>query len=228
VEPLVSVRDLSYRYPDGTVALDGVDFELAPGECIALLGPNGSGKTTFTLCLNGLLRGTGSIRIAGRELDETNLRHIRQQVGMVFQDTDDQLLLPTVLDDVMFGPLNLGMNRDDARRAAVEALHSMHLEGSADRAPWHLSAGEKRRAAIAGVLAMNPLVLVLDEPTTSLDPPGRRELIVALNRLAQAKIVVTHDASLARAVASKAVFFNNGKTVAHGAVTEILRRFDWQ
>lgn len=228
MEPLIEVRSLHYRYEDGTQALDGVDFDLFPGETVALLGPNGSGKTTFVHHLNGLLTGEGSIRVCGMAVETCNLPQIRRKVGLVFQDSDEQLFMPTVLEDVAFGPLNLGMGSDEAREAAIKALAEVGMEKTAfRRAPYHLSAGEKKRVALAGVLAMCPDVLVLDEPTTFLDPPARRDLIRLLRGLTQAKILVTHDVLLAGALADRAIFFQKGRVAGVGTVGEIAHTFSW-
>lgn len=227
-EPLIEVRNLRYRYPDGTPALEGVDFRLHAGETVALLGPNGSGKTTFVLHLNGLLRGEGSIRVCGLPLGPDTLSHARRKIGLVFQDADSQLFMPTVLEDVAFGPLNLGAGRTEARARALDALERVGMAAAAaHRPPWHLSAGEKQRAAIAGILAMNPEILILDEPTTFLDPPGAAALVSLLRGLPQAKIVVTHDIGFAQAVAQRAVFFKKGTVAGEGIVPEIVNRFGW-
>ena len=196
---LIEARGLRYRYPDGTQALDGVDFHLDAGECIAVFGANGSGKTTFVLQVNGL----------------------------VFQDSDDQLFMPTVLEDVAFGPRNLGMSRDAAKQKALQVLDQVGLIQAAEKAPYHLSAGEKRRVAIAGVLAMEPDILIFDEPTTYLDPPAERELARLLDSLPQAKLLVTHDIAFARALATRAVFFERGRVAGEGPVEDIITRFDW-
>lgn len=227
--PLIYVRGLRYRYPDGTLALEGIDFELQRGESVALLGANGSGKTTFALHLNGLLMGDGVVEIAGKAVaaDPQTLAYIRSKVGLLFQNADDQLFLPTVLEDVMFGPTNLGMTPTEARAAALQGLADAGVSGILDRAPDHLSAGEKRRVALAGVLAMQPEILVLDEPTTSLDPPGQRDLVDLLHRLPQAKVLITHDVAFAQALATRAVFFEKGHVVGEGPVEEIVRRFHW-
>ena len=231
MQPLLEVRGLSYRYEDGTPALHGVDFRLNPGETVALLGANGSGKTTFVLNLNGLLAregaGEGSICVCGLPLEKRTLQAIRRKIGLVFQDSESQLLMPTVLEDVAFGPLNQGMNAAQAADRARAALGTVGMTGAESRAPYHLSAGEKKRVAIAGILAMDPEILVLDEPTTFLDPPGQRALIGLLKQLQQAKIVVTHDVSFARAIASRAAFFERGSIVADGPVNEIAHRFGW-
>lgn len=224
---VVQVRGLRYRYPDGTQALDGVDFDLAEGECVALFGANGSGKTTFALHLNGLLEGEGSIEICGMKLAKSTLAAIRTKVGLVFQEADEQLFMPTVIEDVAFGPMNLGMPHDQAIARAAKALEQVGLARVLQKAPYHLSAGEKRRVALAGVLAMEPEILVLDEPTTSLDPPAHRELVRLLASLPQAKLLVTHDVQFAAALASRAVFFDQGRVAGEGPVEEIVRRFQW-
>ena len=224
---LITVRGLRFRYDDGTAALDGVDFELAPGETVALLGPNGSGKTTFVMHLNGLLWGEGAIEVCGLPVTRQNAAAIRRKVGLVFQDSESQLFMPTVLEDVAFGPLNLGANREEAVGCAMTALERVGMAACAARAPYHLSAGEKKRVAIAGVLAMEPEILVLDEPTTFLDPPAQRSLAGLLAGLSQAKILVTHDIPFAQDVCHRAVFFEAGKIVAGGAVCDLARQFGW-
>jgi cobalt/nickel transport system ATP-binding protein len=225
--PLIEVRDLYFQYEDGAQALEGVNFTLYPGETVALLGANGSGKTTFVLQLNGVLRGQGSITVCGLPLNKETLPLIRSKIGMVFQDSDEQLFMPTVLDDVAFGPLNQGMPEEEAIAKAKLALQQAGLAEVWNKAPYHLSAGEKRRVALAGVLAMEPEILVLDEPTTFLDPPAERNLLHLLADLPQAKLIVTHNVRLAASLASRAVFFEKGKLVAAGSVDEIARRFDW-
>lgn len=227
MNPLITVRNLHFRYDDGTVALNGVNFELRPGETVALLGANGSGKTTFVLHLNGLLTGTGSIEVCGMPLNPRTLPQVRQKIGLVFQDSDDQLFMPTVLEDVAFGPLNLGLDRQKARERALAALELTGMSRAVHKAPYHLSAGEKKRVAIAGILAMQPEILILDEPTTFLDPPGQKALIDLLRSLPQAKIVVTHDIPFAATLASRAVFFEKGTVAAEGDVSGVVHRFGW-
>jgi cobalt/nickel transport system ATP-binding protein len=224
---LIEVRDLHFQYEDGTQALEGINFTLQQGETVALLGANGSGKTTFVLQLNGVLRGQGSITVCGLPMTKENLPRIRSKIGMVFQDSDEQLFMPTVLDDVAFGPLNQGAPPPEAIAKAKLALDRAGLANVWNKAPYHLSAGEKRRVALAGVLAMEPEILILDEPTTFLDPPAERNLLQLLADLPQAKLIVTHNIRLAAALASRAVFFEKGKLVASGSVDEIARRFDW-
>ncbi|MGH9662382.1 MAG: energy-coupling factor ABC transporter ATP-binding protein [Bryobacteraceae bacterium] len=225
--PLIDVRDLHFQYDNGAVALAGVDFQLYPGETVAVLGANGSGKTTFVLHLNGLLEGRGRIEIDGAVLEKRTLAEVRRKVGIVFQDSDDQLFMPTVLEDVAFGPLNQGLPQPRAIERARRALAGVGMSHAESRAPYHLSAGEKKRVAIAGVLAMEPMILVLDEPTTFLDPPGQAHLAELLRALPQAKLLVTHDVAFAAALAGRAVFFENGRVAGEGAVEDILRRFGW-
>lgn len=225
--PLVEVEGLHHRYEDGTAALAGVDFRLHAGEAVALLGANGSGKTTFILCLAGLLDGEGSARVCGLPVERENLPAIRRKLGVVFQDSESQLFMPTVLEDVAFGPLNLGLSPADADERARAALRQAGMEAAAKKAPYHLSAGEKKRVAIAGVLAMEPEILALDEPTTFLDPPGQRALIQLLRELPQSKIIVTHDVAFARAVCGRAVFFECGRIAGEGEVDELVRQFGW-
>jgi cobalt/nickel transport system ATP-binding protein len=225
--PLVEVRNLRFRYPDGTPALNGVDFLLEAGETVALLGPNGSGKTTFVMHLNGLLEGEGTVEVCGLPVEKRNLAAIRRKVGIVFQDSDSQLFMPTVLEDVAFGPLNLGLSREQAAKCALAALETVGMTAAASRPPYHLSAGEKKKVAIAGILAMEPEILVLDEPTTFLDHPGQRALAGLLNHLPQAKILVTHDVPFAQSMCGRAAFFQNGAIAGHGPVEDIVVRFGW-
>jgi cobalt/nickel transport system ATP-binding protein len=226
---VISVRGLRYCYPDGTQALDGVDFDLDAGECVALFGANGSGKTTFVLHLNGLIEGGqgGTVEVCGLPVGKSTVDRVRAKIGLVFQDSDEQLFMPTVLEDVAFGPANLGLDPRAATERARTMLERVGMSSALRKAPYHLSAGEKRRVAIAGVLAMEPEILVLDEPTTFLDPPGQRELTKLLAGLPQAKLLVTHDVAFARALATRAVFFERGRVAGEGPVDEIIRRFDW-
>lgn len=227
-DALIAVRNLQYTYEDGTRALDGVDFTLHEGETVALLGANGSGKTTFVLHLNGLLMQEPSVTICGLRMTKSTLPEIRRLVGLVFQDSDEQLFMPTVLEDVAFGPMNLGMGPEEALSTARQALARVAMAEHEQKAPYHLSAGEKRRVALAGVLAMSPRILVLDEPTTFLDPPGERELLDILRSLPQAKVIVSHDIMFVRAIATRAVFFQKGRIIAEGSVDEVVERFNWR
>lgn len=225
--PLIDVRGLNFLYDDGTHALRGIDFQLFPGETVALLGPNGSGKTTFVLHLNGLLTGQGSIEICGMRLAKDTVSRIRRKIGLVFQDSETQLFMPTVLEDVAFGLLNAGMDGREAKKRAIATLERTGMTDTVSKAPYHLSAGEKKRVAIAGILAMEPEILVLDEPTTYLDPPGHTSLVEFLRSLPQAKLIVTHDTGFAVTLAQRACFFERGKIAATGTVRDVIRRFGW-
>jgi cobalt/nickel transport system ATP-binding protein len=219
----LEVRDLWFAYPDGTVALGGVDLTIGRGERVALLGPNGAGKTTLVLHLNGILRPQrGSVTVGGLPVAEEHLREIRRRVGIVFQDPDDQLFMPTVREDVAFGPANLGL-RGEALEARVRAaLEAVGMAEHADRAPHHLSFGQRRRVAVATVLAMDPEILVLDEPSSNLDPAGRRELAEILRSLDITILMVTHDLPYALELCPRAVVMNRGVIVADGPTAQIL------
>jgi cobalt/nickel transport system ATP-binding protein len=225
---LLELENVCYSHPGGNMALRHVSFRLGEGESVAILGPNGSGKTTLLLTINGTLSGEGRIRIAGTEVNKANLSEIRRNVGIVFQDPDDQLFMPTVLEDVMFGPLNLGWSHQRAEDTARTLLSNMGIEeGLFRRSPFHLSAGEKRRVALAGVLVMDPKILLLDEPTTWLDPPGQAALLNTLRALRQPKIIATHDISFAAALAKRAIFLDSGRVAADGPLEDIVRQFRW-
>ncbi len=218
----VQLHSVQFSYPDGRKALDGVDLVVEPGDRVALLGPNGAGKTTLALHLNGILRGSGSVVIGGLELNDASVAEIRRRVGLVFQDANDQLFMPTVAEDVAFGPANLGLQGDALDRRVQEALGRVDAGSLAARPPHHLSGGEKRSAAIATALAMEPQVLVLDEPTSGLDPQGRRELAETLHSLRVTLLVITHDLPFALALCEKSVIMDGGRVVAEGRTEEIL------
>ena len=222
--PTIAVEGLGFSYPDGTAALQSVDLHIHPGERVALLGPNGAGKTTLILHLNGIhMPRSGSVAVSGLELNQDNVMEIRRRVGIVFQDPDDQLFMPTVRADVEFGPRNLGLEGkalDDRVGAALEAMEVADL---AERPPNHLSFGQKRRVAIAGVLAMEPAILVLDEPTSNLDPASRRELATTLQDLDTTLLVVTHDLPFALEMCPRTVVMDRGRIVANDDTPQILR-----
>ena len=222
----IQVVGLRYRYHDGTEALRGVDFTIAPGECVGLLGPNGSGKSTLLLHLNGILpeklSGDGAVRIAGQAITMANLESVRRQVCLLFQDPDDQLFCPTVEEDVAFGPQQVGLVGKDLLARVERSLGMVGLAGYGQRATHHLSHGEKRRACLAGVLACEPTVLVLDEPTSDLDPRGRREFKTLLQGIAATKLIATHDLEWVVELCSRVIVLDGGVVVADGPTTEIL------
>jgi len=220
----IEVAAVSFAYPDGKQALRDVNLQITIGETIGLVGPNGAGKTTLFLCLAGVLSAqAGRIRVAGlNPLDSAERRQLPAKLGIIFQNSDDQLFSTTLADDVAFGPLNLGVPAEEARRRAEQALARVGLAGFSARVPFHLSGGEKRRAAIAGVLAMQPEVLLLDEPSMFLDPRGRRELISLLNELAITKIVATHDLDLILDTCQRVIVLDQGRLVADGNGAQIL------
>jgi cobalt/nickel transport system ATP-binding protein len=223
VNGAVDLVGVTYRHPDGTSALDGVDLHVDGGERLALVGPNGAGKSTLALHLNGLLLATeGRVAVCGLPVERATLREVRRRVGLVFQDPDDQLFMPTVRADVAFGPANLGLDPAEVDARVTEALAQVALPGHADRAPHHLSQGERRRAALATVLAMRPDVLVLDEPTANLDPAGRRELITVCQSLSATMVVITHDLYLALELCPRTVLLDDGRVVADGPTGEVL------
>jgi energy-coupling factor transporter ATP-binding protein EcfA2 len=243
--PAVRVRDLEFFYPDGRHALRGVDLTIMPGESVALVGPNGAGKSTLLLHLNGLLPGRGRdptahahapvgagargngattarVWVDGLEVNDRNGPEVRRRVGLVFQDPDDQLFSTSVIEDVAFGPLNLGKSRAEARRVAAECLERVGLADAADRPPHHLSFGERKRACLAGVLACDPSVLVLDEPTANLDPRGRRRFIQLIRGLPATKLIATHDLEMALELCNRTVLLDAGRVAANGLTPNVL------
>ncbi len=221
--PSLLVEDVAFAYPDGHQALFGVDLRIEPGERVALLGPNGAGKTTLVLHLNGILRpGRGSISVAGLPVTKQNLREIRSRVGIVFQDPDDQLFMPTVGEDVAFGPRNLGLAEAEVAARVATALEQVGMAGYADRPPHHLSFGQRRRVAVATVLSMHPEILVLDEPSSNLDPAGRRELAEVLESLPVTLLMVTHDLPYAMQLCPRSVVLDAGAVVADAGTRELL------
>ena len=220
---VLDVRGLAYAYPDGHQALFGVDLQVGPGERVALLGPNGAGKTTLVLHLNGILTaGAGSVRVGGLPVTPRNLAEIRRRVGIVFQDPDDQLFLGTVRQDVTFGPANLGVRGAALERRVREALDRVGMADFVDRPPHHLSFGQRRRVAVATVLAMEPEILVLDEPSSNLAPASRRELAEIVTALDVPLLMVTHDLPYALQLCPRSVVLSGGVVVADGPTSDVL------
>jgi len=219
----IEVKDLRFRYPDGVEALRGISFTVAEGECVGLIGPNGAGKSTLLLHLNGILPeefdGAPSVSVFGQPVNAVNLANIRRSVGLLFQDPDDQLFCPTVFEDVAFGPQQFGADVSSATR---RALTQVGLAGFEKRSPHHLSRGEKRRVCLAGVLAYEPRVLVLDEPTSDLDPRGKRELKVLLCQISATKIIASHDLELVVELCPRVILLDGGQIIADGATAQLL------
>jgi cobalt/nickel transport system ATP-binding protein len=219
---VLELSDLRFTYPGGIPALAGISLRIAAGERVAVLGANGAGKSTLLLHLNGLLRGTGRITVDGLELSDASLPAIRQRVGYVFQDPDDQLFCASVGDDVAFGPRQARLPETEVAERSREALAMMGISDLARRHPHHLSLGQKKRAAIATALAMRPAVLVLDEPTASLDPRMRRELIALLAALPCTLVAATHDLALVHQLCQRAIILDGGRIAADGPVATTL------
>ncbi|MFI7440904.1 energy-coupling factor ABC transporter ATP-binding protein [Nonomuraea indica] len=223
----LEVSRLAYAYPDGTQALFGVDVTIGRGERVALLGPNGAGKTTLVMHLNGILTpGHGTVTVAGTPVRRDTLKEIRRRVGLVFQDPDDQLFMPTVRDDVAFGPANMGLSGAELDRAVTSALDRVGMLEAADRPPHHLSFGQRRRVAVATVLAMEPEILVLDEPSSNLDPAARRELAEILRSLDVTVLMVTHDLPYALELCERSLILSGGVIAADGPTRELLADAD--
>ena len=220
---VVEFADVCYRYPDGTEALKGVSFRLKHGESVGIVGANGSGKTTLILQANGyLLPTSGQIRIGNLEISKTTRQEIRKKVGVVFQHTDDQLFMPTVFEDVAFGPLNLGMSPELVRERVSFALSTVGCQNLSKKPPHHLSSGQKRSVAIAAVLAMEPDILVMDEPSSDLDPKSRRKLIGLLQGFQHTRIIASHDLDLILDVCTRTLVIKEGRIVADGPSADLL------
>jgi cobalt/nickel transport system ATP-binding protein len=220
------VRNLSFGYGEAPEALRGVSFSVAPGECVGVVGPNGAGKSTLLLHLNGILpeepSASAAVLIDGEPITRANLPEVRRRVGLLFQDADDQIFCPTVFEDVAFGPAQLGVGEPELRRIVRGALARVRLDGFEERLPHHLSLGEKRRVCLAGLLACEPKILVLDEPTAGLDPRGRRELVALLASLPATRIVASHDLDMVVALCSRVIVLDRGAVVASGKTREVL------
>ena len=220
---VIDIKGLTFTYPDGRRALEDIDMEVFKRESLGIIGPNGAGKTTLLFHLNGILRGRGLVKVLGMNINNENLKEIRSKIGLVFQDPDSQLFCPTVFEDVAFGPLNLKLSPQEVTRRVSDALEKVGLSGFEERAPYHLSLGEKKKAALATVLSMDPQILLLDEPTSNLDPKARRELIRLLGDLKTTKIIAGHDLDLISKLCRRVILFNRGRKVAYGNTSEILQ-----
>lgn len=221
-EPAVKLTNLTFSYPDGRKVLHSVSMVINEGEKVALVGPNGAGKSTLLLHLNGILRGKGLVTVRGMEVGDRNLGRVRNEVGLVFQQPDDQLFSPTVLEDVAFGPLHMNLDEEEVHRRVSWALAQVGMEGFEERLSHRLSLGEKKRIAIATVLAMTPAILALDEPSGELDPRSRRGLIGLLRDLPQTMLVATHDMRLVNELLPRTVILDAGRIVADGPTPQIL------
>lgn len=225
---IIETNDVTYKYPDGTKALEKVNFNAEEGKIVALLGPNGAGKSTLFLHFNGILRPTqGSVVVDGETVsyDKKDLLKVRQKVGIVFQNPDDQLFAPTVFEDVAFGPMNMGLSNDDVKKRVTESLLRVGMEGYEKKAPHHLSGGQKKRVAIAGILAMQPKIMVLDEPTSGLDPKGASQilkLLYQLNSEGMTIVISTHDVDLVPIYASRVYIISQGKIIKEGNPQEVF------
>lgn len=224
----IDVHDLNFSYPDGSPALHDISFQVSEGETVACIGPNGAGKSTLLLHLNGILPDEISrndhhpVKIFGTPVMKETLTTIRQTVGLLFQDPDDQLFCPTVFEDVAFGPVQFGLSDGDVKNKVEEALRKVGLHGYDRRSPHRLSGGEKQRVCIAGILACEPKVLVLDEPTSDLDPRGKRQLKELLRSVGTTKIIATHDLELVVELCPRVIVLDGGKIVADGPTIGIL------
>jgi cobalt/nickel transport system ATP-binding protein len=220
---VIEIENLSFTYPDGHGALRDISLAVSAGETVAFIGPNGAGKSTLLLHLNGILTSrNGTVRVFGLSVEEKHLKEIRRRVGLVFQNPDDQLFSPTVFDDVAFGPMSMGCAEEEVRRRVKRALEKVGMSGHERRSPHHLSVGEKKRIAIATVLSMSPEVLVIDEPTSSLDPRGRWELIELLRELPLTRVIATHDLEMVQALCQRAILLDGGRVVADDPTHHIL------
>lgn len=221
-DDILQIHDLNFAYPDGFVALRGINLSICEGEKVALVGPNGAGKSTLVLHLNGILGENNQISIAGLSVDSKNLPTIRALVGLVFQNPDDQLFSPTVFDDVAFGPLHMGLPEDEVYQRVEEALAAVQMSDFGDRLSHHLSMGQKKRVAIATVLAMRPQIMILDEPSAGLDPRTRRSLINFLRDLPITMLVSSHDLRMVQDIFPRMIIMDEGKIVADGSTAELL------
>lgn len=225
-EAILTTENLSYVYGDGTKALEDISLSVVAGQRVGLIGPNGSGKSTLLMCLSGLFAAEGKIRCEDLEVTKSNLKALRQRVGLVFQNPDDQLFMPTVAEDLMFGPVNLGWDDDRVKSAVRDMASKFNLSQMLDRPPHHLSMGQKRNAAIACVLVMSPAVLLMDEPSSNLDPRSRRRLIEVLQGVDATCLIASHDLALVGRLCDRVVLIDNGQIAASGPTAELLANKD--
>jgi len=225
MKKVIEIKNLSFTYPDGKLALKDINLDVFEKESVGIIGPNGAGKTTLLLHLNGIFRsknGRGKLKIFEKDINEENLAYIRSKVGLLFQEPEDQLFMPTVFDDISFGPLNLGLSKDVIIQKVKNALNDVKMEGFEERSPHHLSYGEKKRIALACILALEPEILVLDEPTGNLDPATRREFIALLKDFKHTKIIAGHDLEMIKEISTKVIVLNQGRKIIEGPTPEIF------
>jgi len=222
MDKVIEIKNLSFTYPDGHRGLSSVDLVVGTGENVAVIGPNGAGKSTLLLHLNGILRGNSTVKICGLTVEEKNLKEIRKKVGLIFQDPEDQLFSLNVFDDVAFGPINMGYSESEVKLNVARALEWVNMAGYEQRSPHHLSVGEKKRIAIATVLSLEPEILVIDEPTSNLDPRSKWSLVELLNQLPITQVIATHDLELVKALCKRTVVMDEGKIAADGRTESIL------
>lgn len=218
----IEIEDFSYGYPDGTSALSNITLSVEHGQKVVLIGPNGAGKSTLLLAMAGFVKGTGKVLIEGLQINRKNLKKIRTTIGSCLENPDDQLFMPRLFDDVAFGPLNMGLEAEQVKFRVADALQTVGLTELADKAPHHLSAGQKRAAAIATILSMAPKIITLDEPDGSLDPRNRNNLIKLLGSLPQTLIIATCDMNFAAVLADRAVLLDKGRIIADGDAKKIM------
>ena len=222
----VEAKGLSYTYPNGTRAIEGISFNVRQGETVGIIGPNGAGKTTLLLHLNGILQGNGEVTILGLEMKKGDIKKIRSKIGLVFQNPDDQLFCPTVFEDVSFGPLNMKLPEEEVIKRTREALCAVEMDKFENNSPHHLSFGEKKRISIATVLSMKPEILLLDEPTSNLDPQHRRRLIRFLKEIKATKIIASHDLEMILELCERVILLNKGKMLCSGKTFDIMKDKD--
>ncbi len=222
MQELIKIENLSFGYPDGQQALTDINLGIYRGDSVAIVGPNGAGKSTLVLHFNGILRSNGHVKLLGKPIDDNNLKWVRSRVGVVFQNPDDQLFSPTVFDDVAFGPMNMGYSQAEVEQAVKMALGLVGMSGFEKRSPHHLSVGEKKRVAMATVLSMSPEVLVIDEPTSNLDPRGKWDIIEVLKGFSITKIIVSHDLEMVRELCHRMVIIDRGRVATDAKTIDVL------